>query len=374
MNGTAMGGIERLRRWLADPLFVLLVLLPGLLGVVYEGVIASDVYIAEATFVVHNEDPHAPGRFSGLLAGVGLPPADETSSAVVAFVQSREALKVLDQDLGYGRAMASTSVDPLSRFGVLAWRRGFEYLLLYYRERIAFAEGGAANVLTLTVRAYEPGQTLSIASRLVDLAEAKVNALDRSVRDDVVHFAETDLADAHRLSLEADKVLAQARAGRGVYDPDRQVAVPLTVLGKLEEELASARTLLGSLEQIAPKNPQVEVLHRQVEGLETQLARERRSVAGPDGSLSNLAETLDALNVEHVAAAHVVGAAIQSLTVARADARRRRIYLERIADPIRPDVALEPYRLRGVLATLGLGLLLWAVIRLLVSAVREHQH
>ncbi len=374
MNELILSGLTSVRRWLRDPLFVLLVLIPSVTALVYEGFIASDVYIAEATFVVHNEDPRAPGKFAAMLAGVGLPSADETASAVEAYVQSREALTVLNRDLRYGDAMASGSVDALSRFGLLPWRRGFEYLLLYYRDRIAFAEGGSPNVLTLSVRAYDPNQTLAVAKRLVDLADAKVNALDRAVRDEVVQFAETDLTDAHRLSEAADEALAAARAGRGVYDPDRQIVQPLAVVGKLEEELASARTLLGSIERIAPKNPQVGVLRHQIEGLEAQLAHERASVAGAKGSLASLAQTLDALNVEHLAAAHVVGAAIESLTAARADARRRRIYLEHIADPIRPDVPLEPHRLRGVFATVGLGLLFWSVIRLLVSAVREHRH
>ena len=365
---------QRLPAWLRDPLCLLLVLVPSTVAVIYETWMASDVYIAEATFVVHSEDPRAPGKLSALLAGVGLPPADETASAVEAYVRSREALGVLNRDIGYGAAVAAASVDPGSRFGLWPWRRGFEYLLPYYRDRIEFSEGGSPNVLTLSVRAFDPDMALAVAQRLVDLADQKVNALDRAVRDEVVTFATSDLADAQRQSAAADAALARARADHGVYDPDRQVVVPLTVLGKLEEEVASARTLLGSLERMAPKNPQVPVLRRQIEGLEAQLRRERDSVAGAQGSFAGLAQSLDVMQVEHVAAAHVVASAVESLTVAKAEARRRRIYLERISDPIRPDAALEPHRLRSVLATLGLGLLLFGMIRLLVSAVREHRH
>jgi capsular polysaccharide transport system permease protein len=46
--------------------------------------------------------------------------------------------------------------------------------------------------------------------------------------------------------------------------------------------------------------------------------------------------------------------------------------LERIVQPSRPDTALEPRRVRGVLATLGLGLIVWGVLTMLVAGVKEH--
>lgn len=374
MNSLATLIVSTVRRRLRDPLFLVLVVLPTAVVLGYETWIASDVYIAEATFVVHSEDPHAPGRLSALLAGVGLPPADETASAVEAYIKSRDALTALNHDLHYADSVSSSNVDVASRFGALPWRRGFEYLLLYYRERIEFSEGGSPNVINLAVRAYTPDDALGIARRLVDLADAKVNALDRAVRDEAVQFAEADLDEARRQSLAADTELASARASRSMYDPDRQAIVSMSIVGKLEEELNSAKALLQSLEKMAPANPQVPVLRQQIEGLESQLSQQRIGLAGSPLSMAAMAQSLDALAVEHLAAARVVASAVDSLTTARADARRRRIYLERISDPVRPDAALEPHRIRTIEATLSIGLLLWGIVRLLVSAVREHQH
>jgi capsular polysaccharide transport system permease protein len=38
-----------------------------------------------------------------------------------------------------------------------------------------------------------------------------------------------------------------------------------------------------------------------------------------------------------------------------------------------PDVAQEPHRLRGILATFVLGLVAWGILSMLLAGVREHQ-
>lgn len=64
--------------------------------------------------------------------------------------------------------------------------------------------------------------------------------------------------------------------------------------------------------------------------------------------------------------------AMAALEQARAEALRQQLYIERVAQPRVPDSSLEPDRARGVLTTLVLGLLLWGIVSLLVSGVREH--
>jgi len=49
------------------------------------------------------------------------------------------------------------------------------------------------------------------------------------------------------------------------------------------------------------------------------------------------------------------------------------VYLERIAQPSKPDIAMEPRCLRSIFATLMLGLLAWGVLGMLIAGVREHQ-
>ena len=65
--------------------------------------------------------------------------------------------------------------------------------------------------------------------------------------------------------------------------------------------------------------------------------------------------------------------ATQDAEQARNDAQRKQLYLERIVQASLPDVATEPRRLRGILATLVVGLIAWSILTMLLAGVREHQ-
>ncbi len=56
-----------------------------------------------------------------------------------------------------------------------------------------------------------------------------------------------------------------------------------------------------------------------------------------------------------------------------ADGQRQQAYVERIVQPNLPDEAEEPRRMRGILATLILGLVAYAISSMLLAGVREHK-
>ena len=68
-----------------------------------------------------------------------------------------------------------------------------------------------------------------------------------------------------------------------------------------------------------------------------------------------------------------LASALASLEQARNEVQRKQLYLERVAQPSKPDVAVLPKRLKAVGTTLAAGLLVWLVLRMLIAGVREHQ-
>ena len=86
----------------------------------------------------------------------------------------------------------------------------------------------------------------------------------------------------------------------------------------------------------------------------------------------NIASTREASGLRAFADKQLA-AALTSLEQARNEAQRKQLYLERIVQASLPDVAVEPRRLRNVLATFALGLVAWGVIGMLLAGVREHQ-
>ncbi len=65
-------------------------------------------------------------------------------------------------------------------------------------------------------------------------------------------------------------------------------------------------------------------------------------------------------------------AAMTSVELARAEAQRRQVYLERVAQPSRPDYPAYPLRVVWFLVVLTAGGMAWRMWRLLSTDARRH--
>ena len=183
------------------------------------------------------------------------------------------------------------------------------------------------------------------------------------------------MADAQAKEDEATAVLARYRAQRNVMDPEKQSVVQLELIAKLESELVATRALIAQVEKLASNNPQLPALRQQALYLENAIQSEQARVVGvPHDSLAAKAQEYSRLSVQKEVAGTILAGAIAALETARSDARRKVIYFERIAQPSKPDVAMEPRRLRAITATFLLGAIAWGVVSLLAIAVKEHRN
>ncbi len=355
-------------------LFLLCVVLPTALAIIYFGLIASDVFVSESSFVVRNQEDRPQSSLGMLLRGTGVSTADSTTSAVQNYILSRDALRVLDTDLHVGQAFSSHKIDFLSRFARLPWHSGFEYLLLYYRGKVAVSSDTSASIVSISTRAFTAVDAYAMNRRLLELTEERVNKLNEAARADLIRYAAADVAEAEAKEDASTAVLARYRAHRNVMDPEKQSAVQLDLVSKLESELVSTQALIAQVEKLASKNPQLPALRQQALFLQKAIQDETARVVGvPKDSLAAKAQEYSRLVVQKEVAGTILAGTITALETARNDARRKVVYFEPIALPSQPDVAMEPHRLRSIAATLLLGLILWGVLSLLIVAVKEHR-
>jgi capsular polysaccharide transport system permease protein len=90
------------------------------------------------------------------------------------------------------------------------------------------------------------------------------------------------------------------------------------------------------------------------------------------GSINNKAAEYEKLNIEKEFAIKQLTAATTSYEQNKNDATRKQLYLERIAQPRIPDVSTEPKRLKNILTTLLVALIVWGIYTLLMASVKEH--
>lgn len=303
------GFVDRIREM--NRLFLFTVVLPTLLSTVYFGLIASDVYISESEFIVRSPDQQTASPLGMILKGTEFSSSQNDSYSVQNYILSRDALRVLVEQLGINKAFSNKDVDIFSRFAGLDWDNSFEALHKYYQKKVDVQLDSTSSIITLDTRAFTAEDSYRMNQLLLDMSEALVNKLNERARQDMIGFASQEVAMAEIKVKEATLSLARIQTGRT----------------KVEERGRSLASRLTEYQRMA---------------LDKEFA---------DKMLAN---------------------GMSSLEDARNQALRKQLYLERIAQPSKPDRAIEPRRIRNILATILLGLIIWGILSILVAGVEEH--
>jgi len=178
--------------------------------------------------------------------------------------------------------------------------------------------------------------------------------------------------NAKARSQSAALELAAFRNRSGVVDPEQQATVQMQMVSKLQDSLIAARTELAQLQMYTPDNPRIPVVRTQISVIQREIDQELGKVTGNRGSLAASAVQFQRLTLENEFAGKQLAAALTSLEGARNESIRKQAYVERIVQPNIPDSAIEPRRMRGIIATVLLSLLAYGILRMLLAGVREH--
>lgn len=359
------------RAWQSHRLFWLTVVLPTLIAIVYYGFIAADVYISESRFVVRSPERQTASPLGMLLKGTGFTRSQDDSYTVQDFILSRDAMRALDEKLNLRSAFGKG--DMFSRFPGLDWDDSFENMHRYYQKMVGVQLDPVSSIATVTVRAFSAEEAQKINQNLIEMSEALVNQLNERGRQDMIRFAANEVAEAEKKARDAALALARYRNEKGVIDPEKQSAIPLQQIAKLQDELIATKAQLAQLQMLTRDNPQIPVLKQRIQMLESEIELESARVAGSGRSLASKAAEFQRLALDKEFADKQLASALVSLEQARNEARRQQLYLERIAQPNLPDAAMEPRRLRNILAVFVLGLIAWGVLSMLIAGIREHQ-
>jgi capsular polysaccharide transport system permease protein len=364
MLDTAVDRIKRINR-----LFLMTVVLPTLGAIIYFGLFASDVYISESRFVVRSPDKPATSGLGVLLKSAGFSNASDELSAAQEFLQSRDALRAVNKNGFLAKSYSDNSISIFNRFE----NGTFEDLYKYYLKKITVNRESSSSIITLTVKAYRPADARYINEKLLQLAEGTVNQLNERARKDLIRFAQSEVENAKNSSRIAALSLAAYRNREGIVEPEKQAAIQLEMIAKLQDELIANKTELAQIKTFTPQNPQVEVLEARVRGLSQQIDEQTGRVAGDRKSLAATAAQYQRLFLESQFSDKQLAIAMASLESALNEARRQQAYVERIVQPNLPDDALEPRRIRGIFATFVLGLVIWGILSMLHIGIREHK-
>ncbi|WP_428332726.1 hypothetical protein [Novosphingobium sp.] len=354
------------------PLFHLCVTIPTLIALVYFGLLASDVYISESSFIVRSPNKPESSGFGVLLKTVGFSNSGDEIYAANDYLASREALRALNRNGAVALSYGSHQVSMFDRFDPLGYRGSFETLYRYVGKKIAVQYDSSTAITTLTVRAFNAQDARRFNEQLLELAETQVNTLNDRARTDLVAVAQREVDRSRAEARQFAVALAAYRDKAGLVDPEKQAGAQVQMVSKMQDELIAAQIQLRQVQEMAPRSSEIEPLQARVAGLQQAIGAQTQRAAGGNGSLSSAAAEYQRRAFDEQFGEKQLAAALGALEEARLDSQHKQAYVERIVTPAVPDEAIEPNRLRGVLATFVMGLIVWGIASMMLASLRDH--
>jgi len=365
--GAVMRFLRSLNIW-----FWAIVGVPTLLAGVYCFGIAADLYTSEVKFVVRGPSKPQVNAVASMLGGVSGGPTDDTQ-AVHAFIQSRDAVRKLEQYNDLRTLLNRPEGDVVTRFpGLSFWRKDFEALYRTYGHFVTVEPDANSGVSTLLVKAYRPEDAQAIARALLTYSEQLINELNARARQDALGTFQHEIRITEQRIADVQAALTAYRIKQKMLDPKTASAGPLELLAQMNAQQTNARAQLAELLKNSPNSPQVPLIRTRIASLDKLIAEERAKVTGDTDSVAAAVTEYERLELQRQLGEKSLASAFASLESARLEAQRQQLYLETITQPNLADYPLFPKRLVSFTMVVASCLLTYGIAWLLIAGVREH--
>lgn len=370
-ENTGRSGFGSLSRRTA---FLLLVIMPTLLVLLYQLLIASPQYESRTEYIIRGlqPEPREADGLTELLSGTQGVSARE-AGAIRDYLLSLDAIAALkERGINVVALYNRTDVDILSRLRFSRPRA--ETLLNYYREHVGIDFDKEAGTTRLSARAFTPDDARKLAAALVSLGEAQVNTFNQRAVEAGIALAQQDLVKAETEMVRIQGELTGFRDITGDIDPSRNSEGESQQLRALDADLARERASLASMAQfLTSQSPQMAVQRSRVAALESESARLNAKLTGTPGALSRRMAAFEQLKLSQGFSANRYQSARASLDSAKEQAGKQQLFFVEVIKPNLPEKPDRPRPWRVAL-TLLVGLAVtFSIGWLILAGIREHE-
>jgi capsular polysaccharide transport system permease protein len=368
----------KLMRTVTIALFVAMVVVPDFVVTIYFGLIASDQYVSEAKFTVSSA---AIPKMDGLGSVTGVPPIliVQDTQVVTSYIGSRAMVEQLEHAVGLRDAYGSKAIDWWSRFRK---NKPIEKFTDYWEKMADTSIAFPSGIVTLTVRAFTPGDAKRIADAVVGQSENLINDLNERMRNDTVLASERDMEQASQDLGKARMQMEYERNAEGLIDVGQTSSALSGLISGLEGDLLKAQQEYQTeLKYVTQDAPQMKVLSSRISAMQSQLQdmnaqltsqTEQSASATADKALSGKMTKFAELDLEERIAEKRYEVSVAAVEAARMMSERRMLYLHEIVAPAQPEDAKYPKRWLSIGMTILASLIAWVATVGAMNFIRNH--
>lgn len=348
------------------------VFLPTLIAAYYFYAIATPMYATNSAFVIQKADAaDSSSPLGGLFSGTQFATSQDSIS-VQAYLQSREAMRRLDQDEGFRKVFSAPDIDPLQRLDTDASES--DAFKLYLRNvKVSFdtTEG----ILRMEVSAPDPKVSEEFSKALIKYAEEQVDRMTARMRSDQMSGAKQSFDDAESKVEDAQQRVLDLQQKLGVLDPTSETGVVMSQISALQSQLSQKQLELGQLlDNPTPNQARVDGARGDIARLQQMISDQRAELTKTRGGSESLAEVTGQLQIAQADLATrqtLLASAVTQMETARIEAGKQVRYLETGVRPIAPDQPTYPRAFEDTVLAFLIFSGIYLMLSLTASILRE---
>lgn len=348
------------------------VLLPTILAGWYFYMMATPMYSVRSEFVIQQAGPSGGGgSMGGLFSGTAFATSQD-SIAVQGYLQSREAMGRLDEDLGFRSHFQSPEIDQLQR---MAPDAGLEAAYKVYKKFLKISFDTTEGVIRMDVAAADPMVAAAWSRQLIAYAEEQVDHLTQRLRADQMNDAQAGYEAAQKALTDSQRKLIELQEKFKILSSETEVGLIVGQISGLENQLTQERLALAQMESNAePNQARMDPIKRRIATLEGEVADLRARMTETSAGSTSLAEIQGQLLVAQAdlqTRQLLLAQALQSMETSRVEANRQVRYLSLSVSPIPPDEPAFPRAFENTLVTLLIMLGIYLMVSMTAAILRE---
>lgn len=346
------------------------VFMPTLFAGIYYYKIATPLYATRSEFVIQQAEAKGVGM-SGLFSGTQFATSQD-SIAVQGYLQSREAMKRLDNDLGFRAHFTQPQIDALQRLKPDATTEAAYKL---YKRNVKIAYDPTEGLIRMDIIAADPDTTAAFSRALIGYAEEQVDHLTERLRKDQMQGSRESYAEAEANMLAAQKKVLDLQEKYKILSSETEASLISQQVSTLETSLSKDRLSLAEMEQnLQPNQARMEPLKRRIEALqdEIRLLRSKLTEDSQDGqSLAQVQSELLVAKANVEIRQMLLSQSLQSLETSRIEANRQVRYLSLSVSPVAPDEPTYPRAFENTLVSMLIFAGIYLMISMTAAILRE---
>ncbi|TNF18534.1 MAG: capsule biosynthesis protein [Rhodobacteraceae bacterium] len=344
--------------------------LPTLLCGWYFYNVATPLYATKSEFLIIANDGAGAGM-RGLLSGTQFA-TNQDAIAVQSYLQSKDAMLRLDQDVGFRSHFTQDWIDPIQR---LSDDPSNEEAYKLYKKNIEIGYDPTEGVIRMEIVAADPQTAAQYSKALLKYAEERVDSLSHRKREDQLSGATEALDEAEVARRDAQLRLVELQQASKVLDPEGRIASLRQQITNLEIQLQERELQLQALmDNARPNQAKVDGARGDIRRMEAALAglqSDMTQAAEGEDSLAKLTAEIQMAQADLATRDMMLQEALTALSATRREANSQVRYLQTAVEPVPSQDPSYPRKFENtILAFLIFGGV-YLLISLTASILRE---